>query len=79
MKIVPLRPGLEPCPDGEPNPDVIEFIAGLLDKAKAGEIVGIACVTQHPADFTMYDRKGRTTRGTLGALVMLQYDMCKDD
>lgn len=79
MKIVPLRPGLEPCPDGEPNQEVIDCLSVLLDKAKAGEVIGIAYVSQHPADFTMYDRKGRTTRGTIGALVMLQYDMCKED
>lgn len=79
MTVLPLRPGLEPCQNGEPNPEVIEYLSQCLDKAKAGEIVGIACVTQHPGDFTSYARKGRTTRGTIGALMMLQHDMVRDN
>jgi hypothetical protein len=77
--VVPLRPGLEPYPDGEPNPEVIQHLSGLLDRAKAGEIIGIAYAAIHPGDFTSYTRKGRTTRGVIGALVMLQHDMCKAD
>jgi hypothetical protein len=79
MTIVPIRSGMEPCPDGDPNPDVIECLQSLLDRAKAGEIIGLAYVSQHPGDFTMYGRNGRITRGTIGAIAMLQYDMCRAD
>lgn len=79
-KIVPLRAGLEPASlAGEPNLDVVERLSDLLEKAKAGEIIGIAYATLHPGDFSIYSYKGRTTRGLLGALTLLQYDMCRAD
>lgn len=47
--------------------------------ARAGEVVGIAYATLHPGDLSIYDTRGRTTRGLLGALTLLQFDMCKAD
>lgn len=79
MTVVTLRPGIEPCPDGEPNPEVVKELTKLLDMAKAGELLGIAFASLHRGDLTTYDRKGRATRGMLGALVTLQHAMCTAD
>lgn len=77
-KVVPLRAGLEPSPPaGEVDATVVARLAELLAKAEAGEIVGIAYAVLHPGDFSSFDTRGRTTRGLLGALSLLQYDMCK--
>lgn len=51
----------------------------MLDEARAGEIQGFAYASLHPGDLTSYGSDGRTTRGILGALVMLQHSMCKTD
>lgn len=79
-KIVPLRPGLAlPLPVGQPDTAVVEKVRELLSKAEAGEIVGIAYAVLHPGDVSSYCTSGRTTRGVLGALALLQYDICKAD
>jgi hypothetical protein len=76
--VIPLRPGLEPPPaPGSVNAALVEELASLLDKARAGEVVGIAYAVLHPGDLSSFNTAGRTTRGLLGALTMLQYDMCK--
>jgi hypothetical protein len=79
-KVIPLRAGLAPSPSGgEPNAAVVDRLAELLEMARAGEVVGIAYATLHPGDLSIYDTRGRTTRGLLGALTLLQFDMCKAD
>lgn len=80
MSVVPLRPGLEPVPcAGAINPDLVTHLEELLERAKAGEMTGIAYATLHPGDLSLYGSRGRTTRGLLGALTLLQYDMCRSD
>jgi hypothetical protein len=75
-KIIPLRAGLEPSPaPGDVNPEVVKRLTELLDQAKSGEIAGIAYATLHPGDMSCYSTCGRTTRGLLGALVILQHEM----
>lgn len=76
---VPIRPGIVPKQDAEVNPTVVTELEGLLAQAQAGEIVGIAYVTQHPADLTLFHYVGRITRSAIGALVLLQHRMCKAD
>lgn len=79
-KVVSIREGVSIAPSGgEPNPTVVEHLSGLLEKARSGEITGIAYATLHPGDVSFYSTSGRTTRGLLGALTLLQYDMCKAD
>lgn len=75
----PIRPGIVPKQGAELNPAVVTELEGLLDMARAGEIVGIAYATQHPADLTSFHYVGRITRSAIGALVLLQHRMCKAD
>lgn len=78
--VVPIRKGIEPSPaPGTINPDVVKEIQELLDKANAGDISGIAYVTLHPGDHTVYYNIGRLTRGVIGALVLLQHHLAKSD
>ena len=72
-EIVPIRKGLEPQPPpGTVNLEVVNELQGLLDKAQAGEITGIAYVSLHAGDTTTYYYAGRITRGLLGAITLLQ-------
>lgn len=78
--IIPIRPGVAlDAPDNEPNEEVVKRLAELLEMAKAGEIRGIAYAILHPGRFTTYNSLGHTTRGVIGALTLLQFDMCKAD
>jgi hypothetical protein len=78
--VVSIREGISLAPlGGEPDPAVVERLLDLLEKARAGEITGIAYATLHPGDVSTYDNAGRATRGLLGALLLLQFEMCKAD
>jgi hypothetical protein len=79
VSIVPIRPGLEPVSVREPNPDCVSKLETLLQEARAGEVTGFAYAALHPGDLTSFGEGGRSTRGMLGALVMLQHWMCKSD
>ena len=80
MSVIPLRPGIEPAPNvGDINPQVVELLTELLEKARAGEVVGVAFASLHPGDLTTSNHGGRMTRGVIGALTLLQHDMCKTD
>ncbi len=80
MSVVPIRPGLEPPSTiREANADAVSLLERLLKEARAGEIQGFAYASLHPGDLTTYGSGGRTTRGVLGALTMLQHYMCKTD
>jgi hypothetical protein len=80
VTIVPIRPGLEPPSEIRgPNPDAVALLERMLKEAQAGEIQGLAYASLHPGDLTTYGSGGRTTRGILGALTMLQFYMCKTD
>ena len=80
MTVVPIRPGIAPPASiHDSNEDVVEKLEALLAHARAGEIQGFAYASLHPGDLTTYGRGGRTTRGVLGALTMLQHYMCKTD
>ncbi|QPF87025.1 hypothetical protein IC762_12295 [Bradyrhizobium genosp. L] len=77
--VVPIRAGLEPEPPaGSVNAVLVKDLQELVAKASAGEITGVAYVTLHPGDLTCYHRVGRITRGVVGALSILQFDMVKD-
>lgn len=80
MSVVPIRTGVTPQPpEGEINLDLIAKLEELLELAKTGNLTGIAYAALYPGDFTGYNEAGRTTRAMIGALVMLQFDMCKAD
>ncbi|MET4187599.1 hypothetical protein ABIB86_000452 [Bradyrhizobium sp. JR1.7] len=80
MSIVPIRPGLEPDPpNGEVNSVAVKAIEELLEKARAGEVIGIAYALQHPKRTTSFGRAGFCTRALLGAVCLLQAWVCKDD
>lgn len=78
--VVSIRDGISLAPvGGEADPTVVECLSELLEKARAGEVTGIAYATLHPGDVSFYHNSGRATRGLLGALMLLQYEMCKAD
>jgi len=77
--VIPIRANIRPDTSAEPNADVVKKLAELLEMAQAGEIRGFAYASLHPGDLTTYSTSGRTTRGVLGALTLLQHDMCKTD
>lgn len=80
MTIVPIRPGVEPDPPkGEVNADVVETLEKLLDRARSGEVIGIAYAVQHPERMTSYWRAGFCSRAILGAMLLLQHEMCAAD
>jgi len=80
MTVIPIRHGFTPSPaSGEVNAAVVKELEELLAKAQAGEVSGLAYVTLHPGDYTLWHRVGRMTRGVIGALTLLQWDMCKAD
>ena len=66
-------------PAGTVDPDVVKELEKLLNKAKTGDMTGIAYASLHPGGFTTYNRAGRMTRGVIGALTLMQWDMCKTD
>lgn len=77
--VVPIRAGLLPPSTGEADPNVVKQLAELLEAAKSGEIIGFTYAALHPGEVTSFHRSGRNTRGMIGALVLLQHDMCKTD
>lgn len=77
--VIPIRANIAPHTGGESRPEVVEKLTELLEMAKAGELLGIAFVSLHPGDLTTYGTSGRTTRGVLGALALLQHEVCRDD
>lgn len=78
-EVVPIRANIAPDSGTEALPEVVEKLIELLEMAKAGEVRGIAFAILCRGDLSAYGTAGRTTRGALGALVMLQHDMCKAD
>lgn len=78
--IVPIHAGLAPEPPaGTVNADVVKQLEELLDKARSGDITGLAFVSLHSGDTTVHYRVGRMTRGVIGALTLLQYAMARSD
>ena len=77
--VIPIRPNVRPATGKVANPEVIERLEELLDKAKSGEIVGIAYAITDGDDYTGYSWVGRSIRGTLGALDLLHFEMCRAD
>lgn len=79
-EVVPIRAGISPVPTaGIVNDEVVKELQNLLDKAKAGEVMGFAYASLHPGDLTTYGNFGCITRGVIGALMLLQYSMAKTD
>jgi hypothetical protein len=79
MTIVPIRPGLALPPPGEINENVVSELEDLLEQARAGEIVGIAYALEHPGKTTSFQRAGFCTRGLLGAVTLLQAQICRNE
>ena len=78
--VIPIRKGVTPQPAaGEVNPEVVKELEELLDKARAGDITGLAYVSLHAGDFSTAASAGRLTRGVIGALAILQHRLIKLD
>jgi hypothetical protein len=78
--VIPIRHGVTPEPPcGEMNAAVVDMLTELLEQAKTGQVTGVAFATLHPGDLSTYGTRGRTTRGLLGALALLQHEMCSAD
>jgi hypothetical protein len=52
----------------EPDPILVEYLEGLLEEARAGQIQGIVWVSLHPGDTTSWGRAGLVTAATIGKL-----------
>jgi hypothetical protein len=59
------------------DPLLVEKLERLLDQAKSGELRGFAIAMLYPGDLTTWDFAGRTTRGLLGTVMLLQGDLVK--
>lgn len=68
--------GAEILPPGEPDPDVVKLAEETLERARSGDVNGIAVVMQHADDATTYQNCGNTTRATIGALEILKHELC---
>lgn len=74
--VVGLRNAMVPS-EPKSDPEVVEALEKLLEQARAGEITGFAFCLLHVGDLTSWDTEGRQTRGLLGALEMMKYDMIR--
>lgn len=63
----------------EPNADLVETLEGMLEEAKAGEIVGLAGVTLYHDRQTGFRLAGLTTRAVIGTLVVVTAKLSADD
>lgn len=78
--VVPIRPGLAPAPpDGEVSPETVKVLEELLEKARSGEVSGIAYAVSHSGDTTSFHCVGYGGRALLGAVTLLQHNICKRD
>ena len=78
MSVVPIN-SRAIIATAEPNEAVVKELERLLEMAKSGEVLGIAIATVHPGDLTCWRRCGHQTRGLIGVIELMQYDMCKCD
>ena len=70
----------EPIPEpGKPVPELVEHLEKLLERARSGEVTGVAYAVLYRDDLTSFCPVGRIRRSLLGALTMLQYALCKED
>lgn len=77
---MPIRAGVTPAQTvGAVNPDLVKELQDLLERAKAGELHGLAYAALYAGDLTVYDSAGRLTRGVIGAIELLKFRMCRDD
>lgn len=74
MKVISIR-GEEILLPGVPNDKLITDIQELLEKAKSGEISGLAWASLHRDDATSYGWNGKLTRGVIGALELVKYEL----
>jgi len=73
-EVVPIRSGVTPePPPGHVDEAVVKELTDLLERAKSGEITGIAYGVLCPGDLSYYGRFGRITRGVIGAMEILKY------
>ncbi len=62
----------------EPRPDVVKALEEALEKARSGEIIGVAAAFVHGDDCTSMAMCGRVTRAMMGALHILLSDLAVD-
>lgn len=63
-------------PSNEPNPKVIAELEGILEKARSGEITGIAAVSMHADQCVSYVIVGRAgSFSMVGALEQAKADL----
>ncbi len=64
---------------GEVIMEVVTQLEDLLERARAGNIKGIAYVTLCEDDCTTYGDAGWITRAVMGTLHILMHSLCKAD
>lgn len=67
-KVIGLRSGVEFAHPGKPDKNVIEGLHWLLERAEAGELVGIAYAITYHDDAVSSHFVGRVGRSTVGSL-----------
>lgn len=78
--VVPIRAGVAPDPDaGSVNEATVKELEDILQRARAGEVVGVAYACQHPGRLTTFHYVGFVTRACIGAVGLLHAKMCKHD
>lgn len=60
---------------GEPHPDVVKELADWLERARAGEVVGVGIIACYRDDATGSRRAGRVTRSMVGQAFSLAHRM----
>lgn len=64
-------------PPGQPDQNIIKVAEEILDRARSGDLNGLAYVMHHSDDTTSYEYIGRIDRATIGTLEMLKLRICK--
>lgn len=78
MAVVGIRAGVAINGPGDPNPDVIEELTGLLERAKAGQVVGIVCSAEIYDGSNANFISGIISRNMLGGLHTAAYRLAKE-
>lgn len=77
-KVVSIRTGDEVIPPGEPRLTVIEMCEDLLERAKSGELMGLATARLHSDGSTSSRAEGRNNYALVGTLAGLQQALIDD-
>jgi hypothetical protein len=79
LSVVGIRPGQAISDLREPNAGAIKVLEDLLERARAGELVGVAVVAYQPGGETWWQIAGIHGRGTIGALEVVKADLVGRD